>query len=351
MKKLVSLLLAAMMVISCLAACSSSGSNEGNSQAPANNSAAVTDGEKGEGASYQGSSGNSYETTYKLGFCVNSKDNPVFVNWINYLTEHAPNYGFEFVYLSSDEDSAKELSNIEDLIGQGCDLIYLSAVNTDAAEAAVRRCNSEGIPVFCIDRILDVNECDVVLQACTDNYEAAKLAGYQAVEDLGEAGGKVAILRGTYGLQLEIERYEGFMSIVDQHSNIEVVTEVFADLNREMGYSATEDIIQAYPDVDIIYCENGEMAVGCCQALKANGYKPGDFTVYGYDGSTYELEYIKEGYLAGCVFHSFNPMNEEVLRYMRMYMDGEKRVPISLRYSASWCDAENLDDYWYVLEA
>lgn len=343
MKKLVSLLLSAMLALSCLSACSDSAPEEtksGGSQPPAQSTA------------YQGGTAPAaYDKTYKLGFCVNSMDNPVFVNWINYLTEHAPTYGFEFVYLSSDEDSAKELSNIEDLIGQGCDLIYLSAVNTDAAAASVRRCNDEGVPVFTIDRMLDLNECDVVLQACTDNYEAAKLAAYQCVEDLGPDGGKVAIIRGTYGLQLELERYEGFMSVIGEYDNIEVVTEVYADLNRELGYSSTEDIIQAYPDVDIIYCENGEMAVGCCQALKANGYAPGDFTVYGYDGSTYELEFIEEGYLAGCVFHSFNPMNEEVLRYMRMYMDGEKRVPISLRYSASWCDSDNLEEYWYVIEA
>lgn len=346
MKKFLSLFLAAMMLAVMVTGCSSS-----SSPSPSASQGGDTQQDAGSGV-YQGNTGTvTYDKTYKLGFCVNSMNNPVFVNWINYLKEHAPNYGFEFTYLSSDEDSAKELSNIEDLIGQGCDVIYLSAVNTDAAAASVRRCNSEGIPVFTIDRILSTDECDVVLQACTDNYEAAKLAAYQCVEDLGSAGGTVAILRGTYGLELAQERYDGFMSVIDQYDNIKVITEVYADLDRELGYSTTEDILQAYPDVDVIYCCNGEMAVGCCQAIKANGYKAGDFIVYGFDGSTYELELIEEGYLSGTVYHSFNPMNEAVLGYMRMYLDGEHRVPISIRYSASWCDASNLEEYWYVIEA
>lgn len=343
MKKIICMLLALVMLLS-LVAC---GTKEAPKAEEKKEETTTTAPEKTEEKKEEAPAAPTGEKL-KMGFIFNSLDNPIYVHWRDLLEELAPQYNFELTYLTSDEDAAKELANMEDLINSGCDVIGMSPADSEASKQAVQLAADAGIPVFTLDRVLEDVTC--ITQAITDNYAAAAVAGNEAVKVLGPEGGKIAVLRGIYGLSIETDRYEGFMSVINQHPEIEVVTEAFGDFHREKGTNAAEDILQAYPDVDLIYCENGEMAVGCLLALEAAGYKPGDVVVFGFDGAPDELKAIKEGNMYGCVFQVFNDMLPDMIKNVRKYMDGGN-VPILTEYSAAFCTAENVDRYWWELKS
>lgn len=332
MKKTLALILALVMTLSLLAGCG--GSDQQDANEGTNTPAQTEDG-----------STNTESKTLKMGFVFNSLDNPIYVNWRQVLEEYCPKYNFELTYLVSDEDVAKELSNVEDLLEAGCDVIGLRPADTEASKAVIELCNKAGVPVFILDAIMD--DVNVITQHATDNYVAAGIAAQQVIDLLGEKGGKVCILRGIYGLSLEADRYNGFVDALADYSNIKIEATAFGNFHREDGYTAAEDVLQACPDVDVIYCENGEMAVACVNAVKAAG-KDG-VVVIGYDGSPDELALIKDGSLYGCVFQVFNTMVPEMIKEVRDYMDG-KDVPCAVEWSGGFCTLDNYDKYYYEIK-
>ena len=175
-------------------------------------------------------------------------------------------------------------------------------IDSVASINAIRLLNEAGIPVVTVDRT--VQDADVITSLESNNYDGGYLAGQFAAEELA-SGGNIAILRGTLGTNLETERYEGFCQAVEDAGNpgIEIVSVQSADFDRTNAYDTTENILQAHPEINLIYCENDEMALGCAKAIEASNRM--DVKVVGFDGAVETLQAISDGKVTGTVFQQF----------------------------------------------
>ena len=110
-------------------------------------------------------------------------------------------------------------------------------------------CNDADIPVITVSRM--ANSGEVVQHLDIDNYEAGKLVAEQMIKDLGGKG-KVAVLEGIPGASSTNERQSGFEETLKKEApDMEIVTSLTANYNREEGASVTEDILQSncqYPN-------------------------------------------------------------------------------------------------------
>ena len=210
--------------------------------------------------------------------------------------------GYETFAMDSKNNLATELANIEDLISKGVDAVILVPIDSVASINAIRLLNEAGIPVVTVDRT--VQDADVITSLESNNYDGGYLAGQFAAEELA-SGGNIAILRGTLGTNLETERYEGFCQAVEDAGNpgIEIVSVQSADFDRTNAYDTTENILQAHPEINLIYCENDEMALGCAKAIEASNRM--DVKVVGFDGAVETLQAISDGKVTGTVFQQF----------------------------------------------
>lgn len=105
--------------------------------------------------------------------------------------------------MDAQNDPAKQVSDIEDLIQKKVDVILLNPTDADALVPAVEEANKAGIPLLTIDR--SVNGGEVALHIASDNVKGGGMAAAYTVEQLGEKG-IVVELEGITGASAARER-------------------------------------------------------------------------------------------------------------------------------------------------
>jgi ribose transport system substrate-binding protein len=230
----------------------------------------------------------------KVGLVISTLNNPFFVDLKTGAEEKAAEVGYELVVLDSENDPAKELSNVEDLITQGVDLILINPADSDAVGNAVKQANAEGIPVITLDR--GASDGEVVTHIASDNVAGGVLAGEYIAEQLSSAG-KVVELEGIAGTSAARDRGKGFNEAI-KGTEIEVVAKQTANFDRTEGLNVMENILQGQETIDAVFAHNDEMALGAMVAVKASGR---DILVVGFDATGDALDSIESGEMAATV--------------------------------------------------
>ena len=139
----------------------------------------------------------------KIGLIVSTLNNPFFVDLKTGAEEKAKELGYELIVLDSQDDPAKEVSNMEDITTKGVSLVLLNPVDSDSAAATVAIANGASIPVVTLDRA--ANGGDVKSHIASDNVAGGKMAGEYLVEQLGGEG-NIVELEGIAGSSAARER-------------------------------------------------------------------------------------------------------------------------------------------------
>jgi len=237
------------------------------------------------------------EETIKIGFAVSTLANPFFVTMKEGGEEKAAELGIEIITLDAQDSSETQSSQIEDLIASNVDVIIINPTDSDAVVASVKEANKAGIPVITVTR--PSNGGEFVQHLDIDNSFAGKLVAEEMVKVLGEKF-KVAILEGIAGAPSAEARQSGFLGVIDDYPDIEVVSSLTANYSREEGASVMEDILQGNPELDAVYAHNDEMALGAVRAVIAAG-RLDEIKIFGIDAVDDAIEAIKTGEMVATV--------------------------------------------------
>jgi ribose transport system substrate-binding protein len=229
---------------------------------------------------------------------------------------------------------------VEDLISRNVDAVIMVPMDSEASSNAVVLLNNAGIPVITVDRSTTSGE--VITSIATDNYAGGKTAGEFTVKQL-EGKGKVVILRGTLGTDLENQRFTGFKDAI-AGTEIEVVSEQSANFDRTTAFNTIENILQANPDINLVYAENDEMCLGVAKALESANRS--DIMVVGFDGAVETLEAIKTGKVTGTVFQQFALIGKLSVDIFDQYFKGDTaNIENPMAVPCEFASAENVEQY------
>ena len=231
----------------------------------------------------------------KIGLVISTLNNPFFVTLRDGAQQKADELGYELVVLDSQNDSSKEYSNVQDILQQGISLLLINPVDSDAVANAVKLANDANIPVITLDR--GANGGEVVTHIASDNVAGGKMAGEYIVQQLGGKG-KVVQLEGIPGASSARDRGKGFMEAIEG-TEIELVASQPADFDRTKGMTVMQNILQAQPEIDAVFAQNDEMALGAVQAIESAGRQ--GIMVVGFDAIDDALQAIKDGKMAATV--------------------------------------------------
>ena len=238
--------------------------------------------DSGEGAS---------EPVATIGVSVLTMTHPFFLDMVDELRKTAEANNFEVVINSSEFDVAVQKNQISDFIVQQVDAIIICPADSRAIGTAVQEANAAGIPVFTADIAVLVEDVDVIAHVGIDNYEGGRMAGELALELL-DGEGQIAIVDHPE-VESVIQRTKGFMDVInvaiDGNQAIEVVSRLPGSGSMDKSFKATEDILQAHPDVDVVFGINDETALGAVAAIEKAG-KKGGVQVIGFGGEGGSLE-------------------------------------------------------------
>ena len=263
----------------------------------------------------------------KVGVSISTLNNPFFVSLKDGIEKEAKEKGMKVTVVDAQDDTAKQISGIEDLILQKVDVLLVNPTDSAAISSAVKDANDAGIPVITIDRSSD--EGDIETFIASDNVAGGEMAAEYLVKELGEKA-KVVELEGVSGASATRERGKGFHNIADKQ--LEVLTSQTAEFDRTKGLNVMENILQGNKDIQAVFAHNDEMALGAIEAIKAAGK---DIIVVGFDGNDDALKAVESGELKATIAQQPALIGEEAVNAAEKILKGDKvddtiSVPLKL---------------------
>jgi galactofuranose transport system substrate-binding protein len=296
------------------------------------------------GCAKQGSRGGSEgKGKLKVGFSQMEENNPWRIAETNSMRDEAKKRGdrFELVVTNAQGQTSKQVSDVEDLIAQRVDAIFLAPREFEGLGSALQRAREAKIPVFLIDREAAGKAGEDYVAFLGSNFvDQGKRAGEWLVKNSnGKAG--IVELTGTAGSSVARDRSQGFRDAIKGSTEMKILTSQTGNFSRAEGQKVMENIIQAHgKEITAVYAHNDEMALGAIQALKAAGMNPGkDVLIVSVDGEKAALEAIMRGEMNITVESNprFGPLAFETLeKYLR-----KEQIPPKIILEDRFFDSSN----------
>lgn len=281
-----------------------------------------------------------------IGVSLLTLDNPFFKVIGDNVTSAGKEHGYEVIVVSGDKDVAKQGNQIKDFIVQGVSAIVLSPCDSKSIVPIIQEANAAGIPVFTVDIPCHEPGVKIVTQIATDNFGGGREAAAAMIEALGEAGGPIAVLHFKQAESCQL-RVKGFKEAIDAHNasgkaKIEIVSELEAGGAKDQGYKATEDALQANPNIRGIFAINDPSALGARAALEKAG-KTQQVQIVGFDGQPEGKQAIKDGKIYADPIQFPDKMGVQIVEAIIRHSKGETLPPQMLIPTSLYrkADAEN----------
>ncbi|WP_371477375.1 ABC transporter substrate-binding protein [Kitasatospora sp. NBC_00315] len=285
---------------------SAGGNSSAGAQVVASPSAAAGDAAAGSGCTLQ-----SYGATKidlkdaVVGFSQSEKEaNPFRIAETQSIKDEAAKLGVKKLLTTNAQSQLpKQISDIQDMLNQGAQLLIIAPLNSDGLEPALQAAAAKHVPVITIDRKLNATACKDYLTFIGSNFvEQGKRAADALAKATGGTG-KVAVLLGTSGNGVTTDRTKGFVDeIAATAPGLEIVAQQTGEFARDKGQQVTEQLLQAHPEITAIYAENDEMGLGAVTAVKGAGKKPGsDIKIVSVDGTRNAVQSLANGEYNGVI--------------------------------------------------
>lgn len=262
-----------------------------------------------------------------IALAISTLDNPFFVTLKEGAEKKAKELGYNLVVLDSQNDPAKELSNVEDVTVRGAKVLLINPTDSEAVGTAVAVANKKNIPVITLDR--GANKGNVVSHIASDNVAGGKMAGDFIAEKVGK-NAKVIQLEGIAGTSAARERGEGFKQAVEANQ-FELLASQPADFDRTKGLNVMENLLASHGSAKAVFAQNDEMALGALRAIRASGK---NILVVGFDGTDDAVKAVNGGQLAATIAQQPEKIGELGVEVADKVLKGEKvdaQIPVPLK--------------------
>lgn len=317
-RKLMSALLISAMTVS-LSACGSS--------APAKDTAAEKT-DTTEAAAASEGTGAKADGTGKVGISMPTQSLERWNRDGAYLDEQFKKAGFETVLTYSDNDSGKQVNDIQNMLADGVDLLIVGAIDGEALNTAMNEAAEADVPVIAYDRLI-LNDA-VSYYVSFDNYTVGKLQGEFIVDqlDLENAGDKTYNLEVTAGDPADNNAryfYNGAMDVLNPYiekgtlkvpsGQTDFDTVATAQWNTDTALERAQNVLASYyadgTQLDVWLCSNDATALGVAQAITSDYKGSNSILITGQDGDEANLKNIVDGIQSMTVYK--NVSNESIV--------------------------------------
>ncbi|MBC8584510.1 sugar ABC transporter substrate-binding protein [Youxingia wuxianensis] len=333
MKKVVALILSALMILTCVAGCASS--TDSSTPAPSSSadqpasdasSEAPADGEK---------------EVVRIGMSANNIGIDDYQTKCDeLLREYASTLeGVELTVLDAAGDVNTQISQIQDFIQQDMDAIIVWATDSVSVIPGLQQAQEAGVPIMCTNNPIDPSgEEYLTAFVGPDHYQEAVMCA-EMLADMFPDGANVVQLTGTPGYDVSTWRQDGFEASIPE--NITILETQNADWNREKAQQQMEKLILKYGDqIDALYAADDNIAIGAYNALKAANM---DIPIIAcaFIGNEEGVKCMEDGIIDACVLQSPFPEAPAVMDTAVKIAKGEE-VEFLTRYDLYPVTSENV---------
>jgi ribose transport system substrate-binding protein len=205
------------------------------------------------------------------------------------------------VIVKTSPDAASQANAVQDLDTQGIDALVILPSDPDPLVNAIRAVKDKGKFVALVDRAPSNNDNSVRdLYVAGNNTALGEVAGKYIKEHTPDA--QVVVIRGL-PIPIDQQRQDGFDKGI-AGSNVKVLDRQFGNWNRDDAFKVMQDYLTKYPKIDVVWCQDDDMAVGVLQAIE--------------QAKRTDIQYVIAG--AG---------SKDMVKKV---MDGDKLIPVDVLY-------------------
>ncbi|MEA3533525.1 substrate-binding domain-containing protein [Rhizobium sp. CC-YZS058] len=205
------------------------------------------------------------------------------------------------VIVKTSPDAATQANAVQDLSVQGIDALVILPSDPDPLVNAIKEVKDKGKFVTIVDRAPSVNDNTIRdLYVAGNNPALGEVAGKYIAEKTPDA--EVVVIRGL-PIPIDQQRQDGFDKGI-AGSNVKVLDRQYGNWNRDDAFKVMQDFLTKYQKIDVVWCQDDDMAVGVLQAIEQAGRK--------------DIQYVVAG--AG---------SKDMIKRV---MDGDKMVPVDVLY-------------------
>jgi ribose transport system substrate-binding protein len=215
---------------------------------------------------------------FSVGASLLTSQHPFYVLLANAMKEEAVKDGVDLNLTIANQDLSKQLSDIEDFITKGVNVIIISPVDSKGVRGAVLKAQKAGIPVITVD--IAATGTDVTSHVATDNYGGGVKAG-ELMGKVLDGKGKVGVIDYPMA-QSTIDRVAGFKKAIAAFPGIQIAT-IQPGLTRAEALTAAQNMLQAHSDLSGIFAYGDDAALAALAAVKS-AHAEDHVKIIGFDG-------------------------------------------------------------------
>jgi ABC-type sugar transport system substrate-binding protein len=193
----------------------------------------------------------------------------------------------------------EQLDLAETMLSKNYDALCVSPLAETNLVSALEKAAAKKIPIVNVDDARITSVPNVFVGA--NHKQMGVLAGeYFAKVYKGKGPVEAALIEGMSGSSASIQRIQGFREAVSKSPDLKLVASQPGDWDRMKSLNAMENILQAHPNVKVVYACNDTMALGAIEAI-INAGKLGQIMVIGTDGVPDAQQSVKSGQMTGTI--------------------------------------------------
>lgn len=225
--------------------------------------------------------------------------------------------------LNASANQMTQNDQMEYFIERECDIVCVNLVDRTDASTIIERGKSADLPIIFFNRELveeDLQRWDKLYYVGADAFESGIIQGevlvkkleadFDSVDKNGDGILQYVMLEGEAGHQDSIVRTMYVLNTVTEAGyQLEKLADEIANWNRDQGKTKMHQWMDAFGEqIEVVFANNDDMALGAIDALKEYGYFGDDETlqapiVLGIDGTKPALEAVENDELYGTVLN------------------------------------------------
>jgi ribose transport system substrate-binding protein len=253
--------------------------------------------------------------------------------------------GAELQIVSGDNDSATQVTAVENLVASGVDALIVDPVDATALVPALTAAKAAGIPVVAADGSVD-DPSAIDAYVGTANVDGGAQLG-EAFLELTGGEGEVGIV-GALSSAIQIQRQDGFIDAVEA-GGMTIGTIVDGRNVNEDAQTAAENLLTGNPDLEYIYATGEPALNGTIAAVKSQGAQD-RVSIVGWDLSASAVEGLEAGFVDSVIQQDTFGFGNEAAKAAIDLACGTGDVPSTIDVPITIVTPDNLADFSYYLE-
>lgn len=248
--------------------------------------------------------------------------------------------GFDLVYMDGQQKQTNQIMAVRTFIQQDVDYIVLAPVKEEGFTTVLEEAKEAGIPVIIVDRMVEEKDENLFTCFVGSDFELEGLKVIEWLNSYTTAIGmeaeklKIVNIQGTPGSSAQLGRSAGLKAGIEKFGWTLLAEEV-GDYTQTKGKEVMKDFLAYYPELNVVYCENDNMAFGAIEAIEEAGkvvgtnMAEGEILVVSFDGVSRNAQnYVKDRKIA-CIGEC-NPLHgPRVSAIIKQLEKGEKTDKIA----------------------